>query len=174
MLSVHFRVSPHRLSLQRALQLLLNLMPECPFSQTETQSRAGPKLIQPARTWNYGGPWHSAYVKQLRSLSKCASDLANLGQAEAVSGARQTRRQREFDKTEIWLCYQHASYIKKPADLLAECKGVLLMHCAGRIILICPGHNAVHCFARIQNLGTISQVVHSGSGGKTRSSVLLW
>lgn len=156
----------HRLSLQPAYQLLLNLMPG--FSQTETQSRPGLKLIQPARTWNYGGPWHSAYVKQLRSLSKCASDLANLGQAEAVSGARQTGRQREFDKTEIWLSCQHASYIKKPADLLAECKGVLLMHCAGRIILIYLGHNAVHCFAHIQNLGTISQVVHSRSGEKTQ------
>lgn len=158
----------HRLPLQLAFQLLLNLMPESPFHKQKPRADPGLKLIQPARTWNYGGPWHSAYVKQLRSLSKCASDLANLGQAEAVSGARQTRRQREFDKTEIWLSYQHASYIKKPADLLAECKGVLLMHCAGRIILIYLGHNAEHCFAHIQNLGTISQVVHSGSGGKTQ------
>lgn len=107
---LYISVQRHCLSLQLAFQPLLNLMPESPFSQTQTQSRAGLKLIQPARMWNYGGPWHSAYVKQLRSLSKCASDPANLGQAEAVSGARQTCRQREFDKTEIWFSYQHASY----------------------------------------------------------------
>lgn len=166
-LFVHFRVAPPPVS-PTGISASFKSDAWVSFSQTETQSRPGLELIQPARPWNYGGPWHSAYVKQLRSLSKCASDPANLGQAEAVSGARQTGRQREFDKTEIWLSCQHASYIKKPADLLAECKGVLLMHCAGRIILIYLGHNAEHCFAHIQNLGTISQVVHSRSGEKTQ------
>lgn len=163
---LYISVELHRLSLQLAFQLLLNPMPESPFHQREAQSRPG----------------HSGWFNlPARGIMEVLGTVHMLSSSDLYPNARATPRAKRkpsaalakvaadgnLTKVKYGSPYQHASYIKKPADLLAECEGVLLMHCAGRITLIYPGHHAERCFAHIQNLATISQVVHSRSGEKT-------
>lgn len=88
--------------------------------------------------------------------------LAKPNLSAALGG---TCRQWKFDKSEICFPFQRGPYIKELADVLVGRQGVLLMHCAGRIILIylvvnntedCWGTDLEH-----RKGFRLSQVVHS-------------